>query len=336
MKRRDFLLGSAAVTIPSQSLAELLVVAPNTELSIRSDKYARLAANGPLEPAESAYKIALDGGAVSCLVYVSPGARKANLVVFSHDALSEPQVYSPLISFLTTHGYCVVAPIHEDSILLDGLSLQASMEAITSSGRLNDSRLWEKRVYDCRLLRDSYSIISNSIGITINATNPIVIGHSMGAYTAQLLLGASVETASGVMKFVNDGWAGGVLLNPQGKGVLGLSDTSWSEVSSPILSVVSKHDRDILGQELERRLDPHYLARAPYKHLAYLEKGGNEAYSGQRARPGTEDYYIFFDVRSVVAGFLEAYSKRNEETLKSMYLGETLSDSYGYVMLSSR
>ncbi len=332
--RRSFIGSLAALSLPGISVAEELVVTPNTELVGRSDMYAKLARNGPYQEAVKAVRVNLDGGSVPVSIYISEGAQKAKLVVFSHGAYADPQVYSPLLRFLTTHGYCVIAPIHESADAI--ASLDGSLDLTSEGNLLKQVSFWERRAYECRYARDSYSVIANTLGITIDATFPIFIGHSFGGLTGHLLAGAALETESGALRLQQDGWAGFFLISPPGVGSFGLSEGSWSEVSSPLMVMTADGDQDLVGQSSERYIDAYSLSVPPYKHLAYLSMGSASVYSGQRARAGTKEYYLFFDIRAALNAFVASYGSRNEQALVSLYDGSLQEFSYQFMSIASR
>lgn len=339
MRRRDFmkLATATAATVGSPSFAQDLALIPNTDLGRRTDLYARMARQGPLPPAVKPSYMALGEDQVPIWVYVSPTAQRARLVVFSHGALAEPQVYAPLLQFLTSHGYCVLAPIHRDSVIHDGLRIRENtLESWNFDPILNDRSLWEQRATDCLTAAYNFPTVANTINVAIDATNPIIIGHSFGAFTAQILLGVKVKTPDGEIQYSNDFWSGGVLLSPQGAGVLGLTEASWEGLNTPMMVFASGNENDLTMQSAEASMQPFYNSPAGYKHLAYLAKGDNTIYSGQRARPGTEEHYIFSDIKAALHLFVAAYASRDEEAFQALYSDLFSRRSYNYAALAAR
>jgi hypothetical protein len=337
MNRRFFISSALAAAAGGPAAAQLSTLIQDTELGTRDDLYAQLARNGPLPPTDKPAYMVVGEDKVPVWVYVSPAAQRARLVVFSHGALAEPQVYAPLLKFLSTHGFCVIAPIHRDSVIHDGLKIREdNLERWSFDTLLNDRELWETRARDCLIGAYMFATIANTLNVTIDASNPIIIGHSFGAFTTQILLGVRVATPTGDIQYENSFWSGGVLLSPQGSGVLGLGDTSWDKVTTPLMTFASAEDNDLTDQDPVVKMHPYYLSPPGYKHLAYLAKGGNTIYSGQRARPGTEEHYIFSDIKAALNTFLHAYGARNEEAFQALYSDLFARRSYNYVTLASR
>lgn len=309
----------------------------DVQLGARKDLYARLTRPGPLEAPKSPLYMKLGERQTPVWIYVSPNAQRTKLVIFSHGALAEPQVYGRLLDFLTTHGYCVVAPIHQDSVIHEGLRVQENPDgAFGFEEILSDADLWRKRASECLIARNMFKVIANSVDVVIDATSPIIMGHSYGAFTAQMLLGAQIESEDGPIHMQPEGWAGGIFLSPQGAGVMGLSESSWSSMSVPSMSVVAASETDLAHQTAEDKVDAYYLSPPNYRHLCYLSNANASIFSGQRARPGTREKYIFYDMRAAINLFLLTYARRKQEGLEALYGDLFARRSYGYANLVSR
>lgn len=337
MDRRAFMAASLGAMFSSQAAAQMATLIPDTDLGVRSDIYARMARSGPLPPTEKPAYMVVGEEKIPVWVYVSPAAQRARLVVFSHGALAEPQVYGPLLEFLSTHGFCVVAPIHRDSVIHEGLKIREdTIEKWSFDSLLNDRQLWETRARDCLIAAYMFPVIANTLNVTIDASSPIIIGHSFGAFTAQILMGVRVQTPEGHIQYENSFWSGAMLLSPQGSGVLGLTEESWKNVTTPLMVFASSKDNDLTEQDPVVKLHPYYYSPPNYKHLAYLSRGDNTIYSGQRARPNTEEHYIFSDIRAAMNLFLQAYGAGNQEAFTALYGDDFARRSYNYVSLASR
>lgn len=237
------------------------------------------------------------------------------LIVFSHGAITEPMLYRYLLNHWSTHGFIVVAPIHDDSVIKQGLEIrQQDARGATSwdfSGLLNDHNLWEDRTSVCSLVLDNVGILNETFSIAINDERPIIAGHSYGSFTSQLLLGAEVNTANGLRSFKDPRWAGGMLLSPQGVGIMGLHEKSWNEVNRPLLVMTGGRDVDNSEQDAARKADAYWYSPEQYKHFAYMEYGTHNIFTGQSARPGNYDQRLFADIRAVTTAFLKAYAEHD-------------------------
>ena len=336
ISRRNFMIASMA-SLGASSVTAQDQIFQDIELGARKDLYARLTRPGPLEAPKSPLYMKLGDQETPIWIYVSPNAQRAKLVIFSHGAIAEPQVYARLLEFLTTHGYCVVAPIHEDSVIHEGLRVQENPEGDFGFEEiLSDADLWRKRAQECLIARNMFDVIANSVDVVIDASSPIIMGHSYGAFTAQMLLGADIESRNGPIRMSPSGWGGGILLSPQGAGVMGLSESSWANVTAPLMSVVASDETDLANQTAEDKVDAYYLTPPNYKHLCYLSQANTSIYSGQRARPGTREKYVFYDMRAAINLFLFTYAMRRSEGLEALYGDLFARRSFGYANLISR
>lgn len=225
--------------------------------------------------------------------------RPAPVVVLCHGLGGDHRGYAGLGAHLASHGYAVVHPQFLDSLALAGPELglrgvderswladeraRAAMHAL-----LFDPRHWLSRVARVHAVIDSLPEQGHLPGL-LEPDGVIVAGHSFGAYTAQLVLGA---TLSGVgldaADFSHPGVAGAILLSPQGAGDRGLTRSSWDAVDRPLLVVTATNDFGARGEGLSWRRQPFDAAPAPVKHLAVV-RGGDHFLGGIHRREADAD-----------------------------------------------
>lgn len=290
---------------------EQMDLTPLSPSAGRVSRYAAMANPGPRGLPRAAVEIEpTPGQRLNVWLPARPGTSR--IVVFSHGELGMPQIYERLLSHWASHGFVVVAPIHDDSVIEGGLALRRrdprSGGAFDLDALINDADAWRARARTCRAALESVGVIERGTGMRISADRPIIAGHSFGAYTAQLLLGARALTGSGVvLDEVDPRFYGGMLLSPQGRGVMGLMDGSWDTVSRPMLVVTGHGDADATRQSPEVKAEPFALAPEGNKHLAWLSRAWTTIFSGQQLRPGSSEEALFHDVLSVTTAFLVAY-----------------------------
>lgn len=342
MLRRTLLKGSLASIFAGAAYAqsEDVLVLDNPELSRRNDPYANLAKTGPHGYAENPIYVEFDDGALPLWIYAPKNIDIARLIVFSHGSLTEPQVYAPLLKFWASLGFVVVAPIHEDAVIREGLRIrQTDVDGRNTwdfSGILGDPEVWRNRCEKCLKAKNKFADIANSVGMGIDASTPIIAGHSYGAFTAQLLLGTSVVTSQGVQSFATDKWSGGILMSPQGSGIMGLNENSWANVTSPLLVMTGGKDVDESNQSPQIKADPYFRSPANYKHFAYFMEGDHTMYSGQRGGVGDRQYDLFNDIKAVTNLFISSYAKLDTQAYQTLYTD--LFDRYtqGRIVLQNR
>ncbi|MFD0782641.1 alpha/beta hydrolase family protein [Micromonospora azadirachtae] len=172
--------------------------------------------------------------------------RELPVIVFSHGFGQSATSYAPLVDFWASHGFVVIQPTHLDS---RKLSLPS-----------DDPRtplIWRIRVADLRRALDRLDRLESAVpGLAgrLDRTRIAVAGHSWGAQTASMLLGARVLDADG-----NPGEdlsdpriKAGVLLAVTGRGGTDLSpfaaehfpfmSPSFAEMTAPALVVAGDHD----------------------------------------------------------------------------------------------
>lgn len=283
-------------------------------------RYQRFATQGPYAATETPAFVKLPDGGPRLLIHHPRNAPTGRLIVFSHGALAEPQVYDVLLSHWASHGFVVVSPLHDDSVISRGQLVRkrdASGHVTWEFQKLlNDPEAWQQRVEECRTVLDAVPILSKTLDLEIDASRPLIVGHDYGAYTAQILMGAVVNTPAGERSFLDDRFFSGLLLSPQGVGIMGLSEASWSSITKPLMVTGGGEHRDATGQEPDRKADPFRLSAAGNKHLAWWKAGTHSMYTGQRARSDSKERLLFEDVKAVTTAFLVAYGFYDQEAFE--------------------
>jgi len=318
--RRGLLAASAAVLLPpGAGRAQEFV---NSPLAGRSSDYAAYALPGPHRIPDEPVVVKVPDLGLSVAVFVSRTAPAPRLVVFSHGTLGEPTVYKHLFNQWASHGFAVLAPFHDDSVIERGLRIRqqdARGAAVWDfSGLLNDFALWQARCRTCSQTLDAAERIGATVRARIDASRPVIAGHSYGAFTAQMLVGAAVRTPDGVRTFGDERWGAALLMSPPGIGAMGLVEESWRDVAKPLLAMTGGREADDGAQDAERRSDVFFRSQPTYKHLAFLPEGDQNIYTGQRARPGTYEQRMFDDIRSVTVAFLKAYADHDAKAYENL------------------
>lgn len=138
--------------------------------------------------------------------------RNLPIIVFAHGYRQSMDGYAPLVDFWAAHGFVVIQPTHLDS---KTLSLPA-----------DDPRtplIWRFRVEDQKRVLDQLDLIEASVpGLEgrVDRSRIAAAGHSWGASTASMLLGARFLPAEGgTSEDMSDSRIkAGVLLAVAGKG----------------------------------------------------------------------------------------------------------------------
>jgi predicted dienelactone hydrolase len=177
--------------------------------------------------------------------------RDLPIIVFSHGFGWSMDGYAPLADFWAAHGFVVMQPTH-----LDSRTLSLSPE---------DPRtplIWRFRVEDLRRILDELDLIEGCVpglGGRLDPSRIAAAGHSWGAQTASMLLGARVlDPDAGTAADLSDSRIkAGVLLSITGTGGADLTpfaaehfpfmSPSFAEMTIPALVVAGDHDDSSLS-----------------------------------------------------------------------------------------
>ncbi|MGW0676994.1 alpha/beta hydrolase family protein [Streptomyces sp. NPDC002767] len=189
------------------------------------------------------------------------------VIVFSHGYSWSMDGYAPLADFWAARGFVVLQPTHLDSKTLD---LPA-----------DDPRtplIWRFRVEDMKRVIDRLDLLEASVpGLEgrLDRSRVAVAGHSWGAQTASMLLGARVLDSEGAPgeDMSDPRVSAGVLLAAPGRGGDDLSpfaaehfpfmNPSFDHMTPPVLVVAGDGDQSALSvRGPDWFTDPYFLSPA--------------------------------------------------------------------------
>ena len=211
------------------------------------------------------------------------------VIVFSHGAGGSGTAYMPLARFWVSHGYVCLAPTHADSLSLREKTEEASggMAGIVSRA-LRDHKGWQNRARDVSFLIDSLAEIEEKVPALkgrMDAKRLGVGGHSYGAFTTQLIGGATVDLPGGekAVCFADPRPLAFLLLSGQGTAQMGLMERSWDAIKRPMMVMTGTRDRGARGQDWPWRLEPYKFAPPPDKYSVLIEGANHMSFLGRLA-----------------------------------------------------
>jgi dienelactone hydrolase len=167
------------------------------------------------------------------------------VIVFAHGFGWSMNAYAPLVDHWASHGFVVIQPTFLDSRTL-GLAPEDP----------RTPNIWRTRLDDLTQILDQLDLIEERVpGLAgrIDRSKIAAVGHSYGAQTVGMLLGARVRGADGMVgESVADARiSAGVLLSATGDGdsltafaaqYFGFMRPDFTEMSTPALIVAGDHD----------------------------------------------------------------------------------------------
>ncbi|MGI5157937.1 alpha/beta hydrolase family protein [Microbispora sp. CA-102843] len=177
--------------------------------------------------------------------------RRLPVIVFSHGFGESMDGYGPLADFWTAHGFVVIQPTHLDSRTLN-----------LPPDDPRTPLIWRHRVDDLKRVLDGLELIEDSVpglGGRLDRGRIAVAGHSWGAQTASMLLGARVLDSEGEPgeDMSDPRIRAGVLLALPGRGGADLTpfaaehfpfmNPGFAEMTTPALVVAGDHDQSLLS-----------------------------------------------------------------------------------------
>jgi dienelactone hydrolase len=184
------------------------------------------------------------------------------IIVLAHGFGSSLDGYAPLAHFWAAHGFVVIQPTFLDSRTLNPKAQAGHGEAIKEY--LSDPRkllMWRLRVADMTRVLDQLDFLEAAMpGLTgrLDHSRIAVAGHSFGAQTAGVLLGARVLGSDGHLSedLSDPRIKAGVLLSAAGRGGEALSpfavehfphlNQTYAELKTPTLVVAGDADNSPL------------------------------------------------------------------------------------------
>ncbi|MFC7381149.1 alpha/beta hydrolase family protein [Sphaerisporangium rhizosphaerae] len=187
------------------------------------------------------------------------------VIVFSHGFGQSMDGYAPLVDFWAARGFVVVQPTHLDSRTLD-----------VTPDDPRHPEIWRFRVRDLTCVLDHLDLVEASVpGLAgrIDRGRIAVAGHSWGAQTASMLLGARVLDAEGAPgeDMSDPRIRAGVLLAVPGTGGADLTpfaaehfsfmNPDFTQMTPPALVVAGDKDQSALSvRGPEWFTDAYYLS----------------------------------------------------------------------------
>lgn len=253
-------------------------------------------------------------------VYFPAGGGPHPVIVFSHGFGGNKDAFAVAGRHWASHGYVVIHPSHAD-----GLERRSSDAAATDQEgpqqtrqgrllqRLSDPARIADRVADIVLVIDCLDKLPEAVPSLqgrVDATRIGVGGHSFGAYTAMLIGGVTVDLGGEKGRSFRDERVTCILpISGQGAGQQGLTDTSWSALALPMMTITGSRDRGAGGHGVEWKKEPYRLSQPGDKYLVVIDGANHFSFGG---RLGGRSAGVSDVVIALSTHFWDAYLKDSE------------------------
>src|SRR5262249_54493469 len=172
-------------------------------------------------------------------------------------------------------------PSHADAAAANTRDPAAESPREAAADASADAKLWESRARDLQFVAAATGAIEGRVaGLKLDETRLGVGGQSLGAFTAMLLAGATVEVSKKARSYADPIPKAFLLISPPGKGQQSLTDKSWTAVSRPVMVVTGTRDPGPKNQDPSWRLDAYQLSPAGGKYAVFIEGASHASVIG--------------------------------------------------------
>lgn len=284
------------------------------------------------------------GKDLECRVYFPEAGDRLPLIVFSHGFGADKSAFAAVSRHVAGRGYVIVHPSHADGF---GRSSDRQAEgpggirAIRSGGGLPallaDPGKIEGRVADVAAVIDSTAQLVAKLPALkgrLDASRVGVGGHSYGAYTSMLIGGVTADVGSAKARSFADPRVRCILpISAQGTGQQGLTESSWSALRLPMMTVTGSRDRGAAGQGPDWKEEPFRLSPPGDKYLVLIEGANHMSFGGglgERSSATTEV------VKAVTLAFWDAYLKADDKAKAGLRSGDVAKPFAGAARIESK
>ena len=243
-------------------------------------------------------------------IYYPAASGQFPVIIFSHGALASKDCYPALGQYWASFGYVSIHPSHADSIADSGYRG-------TLRDAISDPHAWENRPQDITFIIDSLTEIERlapQLKGKLDRRHIGVGGHSFGAYTAQLIGGATIVLPGkdGPQSFTDNRASAILLFSAQGEGRMGLDAHSWDKFRLPMLLMYGSRDFGPYGEMPDWRSEAYHKAPPGDKYEVELEGGRHMGFAGPLPGGGVQDE-VFQCAKVESLAFWDAYLKQDRQ-----------------------
>jgi predicted dienelactone hydrolase len=259
----------------------------DSKYMVSTSKYQPESAKYKVENADNLSLTTPSGRKLPLKVYYPQAQGKFPVIIFSHGAAGSKDFYSLLGSFWASNGYVVIHPTHADSVFLPGGQFTPEHKDELVEYTLETPQAWKERAADISQIIDSLDEITTQapqLQGKLDEQNIGVGGHSYGAYTTQLIGGATINIPNGSknQSYADKRVKALLMLSPQGRGQQGLNDLSWKSMTLPAMFMTGSKDMGATtGEGPDWRQEPFEFVPPGDKYLLFIQDANHLSFSGR-------------------------------------------------------
>lgn len=270
---------------------------------------------------------------LECRVHYPESGDKLPIIVFSHGFGADKTAFAAISQHVAEHGYVIVHPSHADGFGRSGNKERGGtakpgaggIGALRSggglAGLLNDPAKIEGRVADVVAVMDSIEQLYSKVPALkgrIDTTRIGVGGHSYGAYTSMLIGGVTADIGGVKARSFADPRVRCIMpVSAQGTGQQGLTESSWTSLKLPMLTMTGSRDQGAGGQGPDWKKEPFTFSPPGDKYLLFIEGATHVSFGGFGGRPSE----ITEVVKATALAFWDAYLKDDANAKASLTSG---------------
>jgi dienelactone hydrolase len=266
------------------------------------------------------------------------------VILFSHGFGGSKDAFGPVGKHWASHGYVVIHPGHADGMVRRNDTAVAPRVRPLLGGQMggflggmNDPQKTRDRVTDLVLLLDSLDELQKAVpGLKgkIDGSRIGAAGHSLGAYTAMLIGGVTVDLGSAKdVRFLDKRVKCILPISAQGTGQQGLTDKSWNGLKLPMMTITGTRDRGAGGQGLDWKKEPYKYSPPGNKYLVVIDGANHVSFGGGLGPRGEA---ITDAVKLSSTHFFDAYLKGSETSKKYLQSDLLTRDTEGKCVLEKK
>ncbi len=235
----------------------------------------------------------LDQNRVFITAYIAKDIPCKGIAVISPGAGGSEKGYQYLGEAMTSIGYLAIVVGHHESgrsALREHMNGKGVREGLADL--ITDTKAYRARFMDIAATKQWAAS-------KCNASESILIGHSMGAATAMMEAGARNNLGiRGTNSF--DAY---IALSPQGSGSI-FPKNAWAEIKRPVLLLTGTRDTELGGGSWETRTEPYVNMPAGCKWLGVIDGASHMNFAGNGMSRRTESL-----TTQVIGSFLDGIDR---------------------------